>query len=50
MRVLPTLTTSEQATLDRISSEGGVRLEQERLHWPTALDALHAAADNHSPL
>ncbi|MEV7632307.1 Wadjet anti-phage system protein JetD domain-containing protein [Microbacterium sp. NPDC089318] len=44
-RTLPLLTASEQAALDRIALEGGVRLEQERLHWPTALDALHAAAE-----
>ena len=44
VRTLPLLTASEQTALDRIAAEGGVRLEQERLHWPTALDALHAAA------
>lgn len=43
-RALPTLTADEQAALNRIVAEGGVRLEQERLHWPTALDALRAAA------
>ncbi|MEV8220169.1 Wadjet anti-phage system protein JetD domain-containing protein [Microbacterium sp. NPDC077391] len=45
VRVLPALTPSEQATLDRIRSEGGVRLEQERLPWPMALEALRVAAE-----
>lgn len=45
VRALLTLTEGEQAALDRIASEGGVRLEQERLPWPVVLDALRAAAD-----
>jgi len=44
VRVLPTLTEVEQAALDRIGAEGGIRLEQERLPWPMALDALRGAA------
>lgn len=44
VRTLPTLTTGEQAALDRIAVEGGVRLEQERLPWPMSLEALRAAA------
>ncbi|WP_460800802.1 Wadjet anti-phage system protein JetD domain-containing protein [Microbacterium sp. GXF6406] len=44
-RMLPTLTAQEQAALDRIAAEGGVRLEQERLPWPMALDALREAVE-----
>ncbi|MFJ4046304.1 Wadjet anti-phage system protein JetD domain-containing protein [Microbacterium sp. NPDC089987] len=45
VRMLPSLTQSEKGTLDRIAAEGGVRLEQERLPWPLAIDALRVAAD-----
>lgn len=44
LRALPTLTDAEQAASDRIAAEGGIRLEQERLPWPMALDALRGAA------
>lgn len=37
-----TLTAGETAALDRIRSEGNVRLEQERIPWSVALDALTA--------
>lgn len=43
-RALSTLTPAEQRTLDRIADEGGVRLEQERIPWSAALDAIRAAA------
>lgn len=45
VRTLTSLSAPEQTALDRIAAEGGVRLEQERLPWPMALDALHEAAD-----
>ncbi|MFT4258336.1 Wadjet anti-phage system protein JetD domain-containing protein [Microbacterium sp.] len=45
-RTLPMLDALEQAALQRIAAEGGVRLEQERLPWPTALDALREAASS----
>lgn len=44
-RVLPSLTSVERAALDRISVEGGVRLEQERLPWPMVMEALRTAVD-----
>ncbi|QYF72314.1 Wadjet anti-phage system protein JetD domain-containing protein [Cryobacterium sp. PAMC25264] len=43
----PSLTTGEQRALDRIRSEGNVRLEQERIDWESALAKLLAAG---SPL
>ena len=39
-----TLTASEQRVLDRIRSEGNVRLEQERIAWEVALMRLVAVA------
>ncbi|MCC2028097.1 Wadjet anti-phage system protein JetD domain-containing protein [Microbacterium tenebrionis] len=42
-RTLPSLSPSEQTALERIAAESGVRLEQERLPWPMALEALRAA-------
>lgn len=48
-RVLPTLTPAEQRAVDRIADEGGVRLEQERIPWPAALDALRAATMGTGP-
>lgn len=39
----PTLTASEEAALARIRIEGNVRLEQERIPWEVALDAVHTA-------
>jgi hypothetical protein len=39
----PLLTAGEAAALRRIRSEGNVRLEQERIPWPVALDALTAS-------
>jgi len=39
----PSLTTGEQRALDRIRSEGNVRLEQERIDWRTALARLRDA-------
>jgi hypothetical protein len=41
----PTLTASEQRTLDRIRSEGNVRLEQERIDWTSALSRLLATVE-----
>lgn len=38
----PTLTRTEMRALDRIRSEGDVRLEQERIPWAVALSALLA--------
>lgn len=38
-----TLLAAETRTLDRLRSEGDVRLEQERIPWQTALAALRAA-------
>ncbi|MCM1011210.1 MULTISPECIES: DUF3322 and DUF2220 domain-containing protein [unclassified Brevibacterium] len=40
---LPGLTGSERRALDRLRSEGDVRLEQERIPWDTALAAVDAA-------
>ncbi len=37
------LTGSEARTLDRLRTEGDVRLEQERIPWETALDRLRTA-------
>lgn len=39
----PTLTASEGAALERLRSEGDVRLEQERIPWVTALRHLEIA-------
>jgi len=39
----PSLTAGEQRALDRIRSEGNVRLEQERIDWESALSQLLAA-------
>jgi hypothetical protein len=36
----PSLTVGEQAVLERIRSEGNVRLEQERIPWGVALERL----------
>ncbi|MDJ0349536.1 DUF3322 and DUF2220 domain-containing protein [Cryobacterium sp. PH29-G1] len=41
--VYPTLTAGEQRVLERIRSEGNVRLEQERIAWEYALPQLIAA-------
>jgi hypothetical protein len=46
----PTLTDAEQSTLQRIRSEGNVRLEQERIPWGHALAALVAAAAVATPV
>ncbi|WP_166974427.1 Wadjet anti-phage system protein JetD domain-containing protein [Brevibacterium atlanticum] len=40
---LPRLTGSETRTLDRLRTEGNVRLEQERIPWETALNRLQSA-------
>jgi hypothetical protein len=40
----PSLKPGEQAVLQRIRSEGNVRLEQERIPWAAALELLVAAA------
>ncbi|AYG03738.1 Wadjet anti-phage system protein JetD domain-containing protein [Gryllotalpicola protaetiae] len=40
---MPTLTTGERQALDRLRSEGNVRLEQERIPWAAALAALDEA-------
>lgn len=40
----PTLTSAESIALERVRSEGDVRLEQERIPWETALAALTEAA------
>lgn len=40
-----TLTASEAEALNRLRTEGDVRLEQERIPWTTALAALHRAAE-----
>lgn len=40
--VLPLLTSDESATLRILSSAGNVRLEQERIPWDYAIDALTA--------
>lgn len=37
---LPTLTPSESRALERLGTEGGVRLEQERIPWAHALERL----------
>ena len=42
--VLPSLTEAEQIAYARLRDEGGVRLEQERIPWDVALDALRQAA------
>ncbi|GLJ61460.1 hypothetical protein GCM10017576_15890 [Microbacterium barkeri] len=42
-RALSALTAAEQRALGRIHSEGGIRLEQERVPWPYALAALDDA-------
>lgn len=43
VRSLPHLTSEEQATVQRLADEHGVRLEQERLPWPMVLNRLRAA-------
>lgn len=40
--VLPRLTASEQRAYELLRAYGGVRLEQERLAWPTCVAALEA--------
>lgn len=42
----PGLTTAEQRALARIRDESGVRLEQERIPWETALAALQRVAES----
>lgn len=42
---LPSLTADEQVTVDRLAQEGHVRLEQERIPWGYAIDALALTAD-----
>lgn len=39
-----TLTPAEDAALDRLRTEGDVRLEQERIPWSDALERLASAA------
>jgi len=41
----PTLTPGEQQALDRIRSEGNIRLEQERIAWGFALGQLVATSE-----
>lgn len=41
---LPSLTDDEQATLDQLAEEGDVRLEQERIPWERAAEALRSTA------
>ena len=43
-RVSMSLTEAEQIAYARLRDEGGVRLEQERIPWEVALDALRQAA------
>lgn len=43
---LTTLTDEESATYSRLRDEGNVRLEQERIPWATALDALRRRVDD----
>lgn len=40
---LPMLTRAEQMTCDRLAAEGNVRLEQERIPWGSAVEALRRA-------
>lgn len=44
-RELPTLSEGEQRTLERLQEEGDVRLEQERIPWEAALQALRQASN-----